>query len=258
MYSRAGVPITEIYPSNYNINRVGESINAIFGYQFAGVNSGNGNPVYYNAANQLVQRNMSNGTYYFANSMSDPTLGAATTLTTADKRILGNSQPTYFGAFTNSFSYKGFDLQVMFRYQGGNKIMNITRQEVLLNQRFANGGKELLNRWTTPGQITDVPKLWYSQDLVINQNTEAISRFVEDGKFLRLQNIVLSYTIDSKKLQASSNNNIRSLRFFIQAQNVHVWTKYRGIDPEAYSEDGQDNNVSPQVRNMSVGVTIGL
>ncbi|MBS1734181.1 MAG: SusC/RagA family TonB-linked outer membrane protein, partial [Bacteroidetes bacterium] len=258
LYSLGGTDVKEIFPSNYNINRVGESINAIYGYQFAGVNTGNGNPVYYNAAGQLVQRNVSNGVYYFANSLNDPALGTQTTLTVADKRILGSAQPTDFGAFTNTFSYKGFDLEVMFRYQWGNKIMNITRQEVLLNQKFANGGTELLNRWTTPGQVTDVPKLWYAQDAVVNQNGEAISRFVEDGKFLRLQNIVLSYTLNAGKLQAATNNTVKSLRFFVQAQNVHVWTKYRGIDPEAYSEDGQDNNVSPQVRNMSVGVSIGL
>ena len=258
LYPIGGVPTTELFPSNYNINRVGESLNALYGYEFAGVNSGNGNPVYYNATGQLVQRNIQNGTYYFANSLSDPALGAVTTLTTADKKVLGSAQPTYFGAFTNSFSYKGFELEFMFRFQGGNKIMNITRQEVLLNQKFANNGTEILNRWTTPGQVTDVPKLWYAQDAIVNQNGEAISRFVEDGKFLRLQNIVFSYTVESKKLQAASNNVIRSLRFFAQAQNVHVWTKYRGIDPEAYSIDGQDNNISPQVRNMSIGVTIGL
>lgn len=258
LYTLGGVPTTELFPSNYNINRVGESINSIFGYQFAGVNSGNGNPVYFNAANQLVQRNIANGVYYFANSLSDPSLGAATTLTTADKKILGSSQPTYYGAFTNSFAYKGFDFEFMFRYGGGNKIVNITRQEVLLNQKFANGGKDLLNRWTTPGQITDVPKLWYGQDIVVNQNGESISRFVEKGDFLRLQNIVISYTLNAKAVQEASHNAIKSARLFVQAQNVHVWTKYKGIDPEAYSVDGQDNNISPQVRNMSIGVTIGL
>lgn len=258
LYKLGGVDVNEYYPSNYNVNRVGEPINALFGYEFAGVNTGNGNPVYYNAAGQLVQRNIANGTYYFANSLNDPALGAQTTLTTADKKILGNAQPKYYGAFTNTFSYKGFDLEIMFRYGGGNKIMNITRQEVLLNQKFANGGKELLNRWTTPGQVTDVPKLWYAQDAVVNQNGEAISRFVEKGDFLRLQNVVLSYTVNAEKLQSSTNNTVKSLRFFVQAQNVHVWSKYKGIDPEAFSANGQDNNISPQVRNLSIGVSLGL
>lgn len=258
LFSVAGVPTTSLVRSNYTVDSVGLPISSIFGYQFAGVNSGNGNPVYYNSAGYLVQRNISNGGYYFANSLSDPALGAQTTLTVADKRILGSAQPTDFGAFTNTISYAGLTLDVMFRYQWGNKIVNITRQEILLNQKFANGGKELTNRWTTPGQVTDVPKLWYAQDAVINQNGEAISRFVESGNFLKLQNITLSYDFGSKKVQALTNNTIKSARFYIQAQNVYAWTKYRGIDPEAYSEDGQDNGVSPQVRNISMGVNIGF
>lgn len=258
LYAIGGVETKELFPSNYNINRVGESLNSIYGYEFAGVNSGNGNPVYYNAEGLLVQRNVATGSYYFANSLSDPSYGVQTSLTTADKKILGSAQPTYYGGFSNTFAWNGITLDVLFRYQGGNKIMNITNQEILLNQKFANGGTGLLNRWTTPGQITGVPKLYYANDAIINQNGEAISRFVEDGKFLRIQNISLSYDINATKLLARTNNTIRSLRFFVQAQNVYVWTKYTGIDPEAFSENGQDNSVSPQVRNVSAGVNIGL
>ena len=258
LYSVAGVPTTSLLRSNYTIDSVGLPISSIFGYEFAGVNRGNGNPVYFNAAGQLVQRAVNNGTYYFANSLDDPALGAQTTLTPADKKILGSAQPTYFGAFTNTFTYNGLSLDVLFRYQGGNKIMNITRQEILLNQKFANGGKEILNRWTTPGQVTDVPKLWYNQEAAINQNGEATSRFVEDGKFLKLQNIVLSYDLDKKMISRATKGTFKSARVFAQAQNVNTWTRYRGIDPEAYSEDGQDNAVSPQVRAMSFGISIGL
>ena len=138
---------------------------ALYGYEFAGVNSGNGNPVYLNKAGKYVQRNIANGSYYFANSLNDPALGAATTLTQDDKKVLGNVLPKFYGAFTNTFTYKNISLDVMFRYQGGNKIMNITRQEILSNQKFANSGTTLLDRWTTPGQVTTVPKLWYNQDL---------------------------------------------------------------------------------------------
>ena len=258
LYPLGGVPVLELPIGNYNINRVGNALYSIYGYRFAGVNSGNGNPVYYNAANQLVQRNVSSGQYFFANSLSDPSLGAITTLSVTDKVILGNALPKYYGAFTNNFTYKGVSLEVMFRYQGGNKIMNITRQEILLNQKFANGGTELLNRWTTPGQITDVPKLYYGLDANINQNGEAISRFVQSGSFLKLQNVVLSFQLDGERLRSVTNNNVKSARFFVQAQNVYAWTKYKGIDPEAYSETGLDNSLSPQVRTFSVGFNIGL
>jgi TonB-dependent starch-binding outer membrane protein SusC len=106
--------------------------------------------------------------------------------------------------------------------------------------------------------VTNVPKLWYNQDAIINQNGEAITRFIESGDFLRLQNIVFSYDVNGKALQTVSRNAFRSARFYVQVQNVFVWTKYKGIDPEAYSENGQDNSISPQVRNVSVGVNLGL
>ncbi len=258
LYPLGGVDQKEVNVGNYNINRVGESIGAIYGYRFAGVNTGNGNPVYYNAANQLVQRNIADAGYYLANSLSDPTLGASSPLVSTDKVILGNSLPKYYGGFTNTFNYKGFGLQVFFRYQGGNKIMNITRQEILLNQRFANSGTELLNRWTTPGQITDVPKLYYGLDANVNQNGDAISRFVENGNFLKLQTITFSYQFNSESLQAMTKGAFKSARFFIQMQNVQTWTKYSGIDPEAYSELGLDNGLSPQIRTISTGVNLSF
>lgn len=258
LFPTAGVPTLELNVGNYNIHRVGDPLGAIYGYRFAGVNSGNGNPVYYNAANQLVQRNISDGGYYLANSLADPLLGASSPLTSTDKVILGNSLPKYFGAFTNTFSYKGFGLEVLTRYQAGNKIMNITRQDILLNQRYANSGTELLRRWTTPGQITDVPKVQHVQDQNINQTNEAISRFTEKGDFIKIQNIVLSYQLNNERLKSLTRNNVKTARFFVQMQNVHNWTRYTGIDPEAYSELGLDNALSPQVRTVSTGISIGL
>ncbi len=258
LFSVGGVPTTEIFPTNFNIHRVGESMFSIFGYEYAGVNSANGNPVYLNKDGRYVQRNIGNGGYYFANSLNDPTLGDATTLTNADKKILGNAIPTAFGAFGTTASYKALTLDVMFRYQMGNEIMNRTKQEMLMHMKFGNNTKEMLNRWTTPGQVTNVPKIVYNQDNVINQNNEATSRFVEKGDFLRLQNVVLSYNFNAERLQALTNNAIRSARFFVQAQNVALWTNYSGIDPEAFGDEGQDSGVAPPVRNVSMGISIGL
>ena len=145
----------------------------------------------------------------------------------------------------------------MFRYSGGNKIMNVTRQEVLLNQKFANNGTEILNRWTKPGDITMTPRLYYANDAIINQNGEATSRFVEDGDFLRLQNIVLDYRFNKETL-AHFHDYIKSVRVFVQAQNLAVWTKYKGADPEGYSNFGVDATVSPSIRTMSAGISVGF
>lgn len=257
LYQVGGKAITEI-PGTYNLLKVGSSLNVLWGYEFAGVNTANGNPMYINSLARLVQHNIANGAYYFAQSLNDPTFGAQTSLGIIDRRELGSSLPTYFGGWNNSFTYKRFGMDFLIRYSGGNKIMNITRQEALLSQNFHNNGKEILDRWTTPGQVTNVPRLVQSQGNNINQNGLAISRFVEPGDFVRLQNLTFSYSLDPGMLSEKTNGNIKSVRFFVQGQNLAVWTKYSGLDPENASQAGQDNAVSPQLRIISTGLSFGF
>ncbi|MEX1202243.1 MAG: TonB-dependent receptor [Ferruginibacter sp.] len=257
LYQVGGNPITQI-PGTYNLLKVGSSLNVLWGYQFAGVNTANGNPMYYNATNQLVQHNIANGAYYFANNLNDPTFGAQTSLGIVDRRELGSSLPTYFGGWNNSFRYKQFSMDVLIRYSGGNEIMNITRQEALLSQNFHNNSKEILDRWTTPGQSTNVPRVVQGQGNNINQNGLTNSRFVESGDFVRLQNLTFSYSPNAQKLSERTNGYIKSMRFFVQGQNLAVWTKYSGLDPENASQAGQDNAVSPQLRVISTGVSFGF
>jgi TonB-linked SusC/RagA family outer membrane protein len=264
LYTVGGVPVTQIPNGNYNVIQVGDPINILWGYRSAGVNTANGNPMFYKADGSLIQLNLSKvtgfttGAFYTATDKNNGALGAAATLAASDKVNLGNSTPRYFGAFTNSFNYKGFGLDVMFRYSGGNKIMNYTRQEVIFNQSFQNNGKEILNRWTTAGQETDVPKLYYGQAANINQTASANSRFVEKGDYIRLQNLTLSYSFNNGRLDAATHGYLKSARFFIQGQNLYVWTKYKGADPDNISTLGVDAAVSPQVRNVSVGVSLGF
>jgi hypothetical protein len=247
-------------PNNgtFNVLRVGESINALFGYRYAGVNSANGNPMYYKADGSLVQGNIANTTYYGVNNPADPTLGAQATLATTDRVILGNVIPTYFGGFDNNVSYKNWDFNVFVRFSGGNKIYNQTAQEVLFTQFFQNNGKVILQRWTKPGDQTNVPRQWTGRDNFTNLNNQANSRFVEDGDFVRLQNISIGYNFNQGKLAAATNNRIKSLRIFVQGQNLAVWTKYSGIDPEAFSEFGLDNASVPPARTFSAGLNVGF
>lgn len=258
LYDVNGTPVTFIPNGNYNVIRVGESINYINGLRYAGVHTANGNPLYLNAAGQLIQHNIGTNSFHFASSKNDPTLGTQTSLAFNDRSNLGLALPTYFGGITNTFSYKGFSLDVLIRYSGGNKVMNITRQEALMNNSFQNNGTEILKRWTKPGQVTDVPRLVWGQGNNINQNGLAVSRFVESGDFIRLQNVNLSYNLNSQKLSTSTNGYIKNLRLFIQGQNLYVWTKYTGADPENASEAGLDAAVSPQYRVVSFGLNVGF
>lgn len=262
LYSVGGVPVQFVENGAYNRIIVGQPMNVIYGYNYAGVNSANGNPMWVKANGSLVQLNLTSslgtvGSFYAA-TKDVAALGAASSLSgTTDKIVLGQGIPTWFGAFTNTFNYKGIGLEIMLRYSGGNKIMNVTRQEALFNMKFQNNGTEILNRWTTAGQVTDVPKIYYGQDNNMNRNGEANSRFVEKGDFLRLQNIVLSYNLPAKSL-GWSNGGIKSLRIFAQGQNLYAWTKYKGADPENISTAGVDAAISPQIRTVSFGVSLGL
>lgn len=263
LYSVGGVAVPFITNGNYNIIQTGNPINIIYGYKWAGVNVANGNPMFYKADNSIVQYNLTSGlgtvgTFYVANSKTDGTLGAKSSLTATDKSRLGVSAPTYFGGFTNNFNYKNFGLQIFLRYSGGNQIMNETRQDGLLNQKYQNNSTEILSRWTAAGQVTDVPKLYYGQDANVLQGSNSNSRFVENGDYIKLQNIVLSYTINSKMLAAKTNGYITGAKIYVQGQNLYTWSKYKGADPDNYSTLGVDAAVSPQVRTFSVGLSVGF
>ena len=258
LYSIGGTPVKTI-PGTYNRIEVGQSLNYLWGWNYAGVNTATGNPMYLKADGSLVQRSTVNGAYYTATGKSDATMTAAnqTSITDADKVNLGNSLPTFFGAFTNTLNLKNFSFEFMFRFQGGNKIMNITRQEALVSQNFHNNGTEIMSRWKNPGDVTDVPRLRYAQSATVNQTGQAISRFVENGNYFRLQNLVFSYNLGNA-LQGRSNGYMKNARIFIQGQNLLTFTKYTGLDPDNASQAGQDNAVSPTLRIVSFGFSAGF
>ena len=262
LYAVGGVPVEQIENGVYNIIKVGQPINVIYGYENAGVNPTNGNPMWYKADGSLVQLSLAEGAtagrYYVAKSLSDGTLDVTASLTAADKKILGQGVPTWFGAITNTFNYDRFSLDIMFRYSGGNKIMNYTRQEVLSNMSFQNNGTEMLDRWTTPGQVTEVPKIYYGQGANINSTNSATSRFVEKGDYLKLQNVVLSFALNPNKLETATNGYIKSTKLYVQGQNLAVWTKYKGADPDNISALGIDAAVSPQIRTIAFGLSVGF
>lgn len=260
LYDINGVPVPFIQNGAYNLIRVGDPINIIYGYQWAGVNTANGNPMYYKADGRLVQHNIANNTFYFITGPNDgsTTPANATTMTFGDRQNLGQGIPIYFGAFTNNFRYKQFELEVMVRYSGGNQIFNNTRQEALMSNSFHNNGREILQRWQKPGDVTNVPRLRWGQSNNINQNGLATSRFVESGDYLRLQNVVLSYTFDKNLISRVFKGYVDNIRFFLQGQNLAVWSDYTGADPDNITAGGIDQSVSPQIRTISFGVSVGF
>jgi TonB-dependent starch-binding outer membrane protein SusC len=251
--------------STYNRTEVGRSIAELYGFQWAGVNPANGNPMYYKADGSIVQFNLVTGQAGWRTFNPDDPGNVATAAVGpagADLAFLGNTLPKWSGGWNNRFSFMNFDLEIFLRYSGGNYIMNETLRG-LLGQGFSNNHASILNRWTEAGQQTDIPKLFAGQDANMWQTGAANSRFVERGDFLRVQNIILGYQIPATTLNTATNGGIRTLRVYAQVQNPLIFTRYSGLDPELNQfqnqlQFGVDWNVAPIIRTWSVGLNVGF
>ena len=112
-----------------------------------------------------------------------------------------------------------------------------------------NQSKAVLSRWRKEGDVTDVPRaLWSS-----GYNWLGSDRFVEDGSFLRLKGVSLSYTFDTKLIRKVG---LSSLKILASGTNLYTWTKYTGQDPEALSNGLYDNGFTPPSRNFLFGIDV--
>ena len=241
--------------STYTIIREGESIRSIFGYDYQGVNMTNGNPIYKKADGSLVQANIPTSTYVAYDPANPSNISVASSLVSADRKILGTTIPKYFGSVGVKSDFKGFDFNVLFRYSGGNYVMNRTRND-LMNLKFQNNSTEILGRWQSVDKPGDgwTPRLWYSGDAFVNLDNNSSTRWVEKGNFIKLQTITLGYTFPKSLV---SKVGIESLRLFAQGQDLLMITKYSGIDPEM-EVGGVDYNGTPRQQVITLGINLKL
>ena len=175
-----------------------------------------------------------------------------------DQIILGNAQPKFYGGLTNTVTFKGFELTAFLRFSYGNKVWNHTRvfAEGMNNQfgQFAS----INNRWTPTNTNTDIPRAVYGDP---NQNRRNSDRFMEDGSYLRIKNLIIAYNLPKSIINRIRFSNIK---VYAQAQNLVTWTKYKGFDPEvsAFSitntAPGTDFLTYPQARTITFGISVGL
>ncbi len=168
-----------------------------------------------------------------------------------DRTYLGNPNPTFIFALNNSFSFQGFDLSIFLQGIAGNKICNANRFWSEAMAVAQNQTTETLTRWIGPGSGYSMPRAVFNDP---NQNNRPSDRFIEDGSYLRINNITLGYTIPKVLMKKA---HISSARFYISAQNLYTLTKYKGFAPEI-NTSGIDNNVYPVTRTFNIGVNLGL
>ncbi len=177
-----------------------------------------------------------------------------------DRTFLGSFIPKLTYSLNVGANYKNFGLSVFFQGVQGNKIYNALRTTTEGMVRFFNAGTKVLNAWTPTNTNTDVPRAISSDP---NQNARPSNRFLEDGSYLRLKNVMLSYTIPDKSLQSITKGIVSNFRIYVSAQNILTFTKYTGFDPEVGNRapgsssltNGIDYAVYPQPKAYQVGIT---
>ncbi len=172
-------------------------------------------------------------------------------VTSSDRTYIGDPNPDFTFGLTNTFTYKGFSLSILLQGSVGNDIYNVSRMESEGMFNSNNQDTGVLRRWRIPGQITDVPRVGFNQ-----QNS---SYYIEDGSYLRVKDISLSYDIPKA---AISKIHLTRLTPYVSFTNLITWTGYSGRDPEVNqagnsgSVQGIDWGTYPLCRSFAMGVKV--
>lgn len=169
----------------------------------------------------------------------------------SDRTVIGNPNPSWLFSMNNSLSYKGFELSVFLQGIAGNKIYNANNIDNTGMAAAYNQTTDVLKRWQGEGTSNSMPRAVFGDP---NQNTRVSDRFVENGSYLRLKNITLSYTFPKQWLQKAQ---IENARLSLSCENVATITGYSGFDTEV-GINGIDQNRYPISRTFSLGLNFNF
>jgi TonB-linked SusC/RagA family outer membrane protein len=171
-----------------------------------------------------------------------------------DKQVIGNPNPDVYGSITNKFTYKNLTFTAMFTYSYGNQIYNYMRSQLEAGKDFSNQSTAMLTRWTAENQITTQPKTSYGDPL---GNSRFSDRWIEDGSYIRLKSLSLSYYLPLKV------SFMESVNIWVSGNNLYTFTHYLGLDPESSSMNGSlyqgvDAGLLPASKNFNIGLKFNL
>lgn len=257
---------------------VGQPIGQFWGYKVIGRfdkpedfyykdAEGNVKPVALPEGSSIGQNETWLGDYIFADLNGDGVIN------NDDQTFIGNPEPKFTWGFGNTFSYKGFDLTIQFSGSYGNKLLNYGRRSLEVSGSTSNlltsvldyarvekidpNGPDDYRNYHVVNTASTQPRLYTSSGK--NRNDRVSDAYIEDGSYIRLQNVSLSYTFPKawmKKLY------IQNLKLYCNLQNLHTWTKYKGYDPEVGSlwgntlMNGIDYGRYPSPRIYTFGLNV--
>lgn len=176
------------------------------------------------------------------------------TINSLDMVYLGNSNPKFSGGFGFTFRYGNWSLRTNFVYRTGFKVVNFARMGVEKMYDTTNQSTAVNWRWRKNGDVTEIPRALYNY----GYNWLGSDRYVEDASFLRFSYVSLSYDVPKKFLKSVGLN---TLRFDLSGQNIFVWSKYSGTDPE-HANNGwnfaSDSSQTPRSKSFTLRMRIGI
>ncbi len=250
---------SSIYGTDNILTAVGQAAGVFYGYKTKGVfstdeeakNASNGTYLKYPTGISGGYRNFQAGDVHFVDQNGDGWINEA------DMVVIGDPNPDIYGNIYTSLSWKGLKLDLNFKYSVGNDVYNYQRSQLESLNTNWNQTTAAVNRWRYNGQVTDIPRaMTTSSDSWVN-NERFSDRWIEDGSYLKLKNIRLTYNIPVRL------SWLLGLSVWGECNNVFTITKYTGTDPEVTAGNsvlyqGIDAGLLTQGRNFSLGVTINL
>lgn len=234
---------SDLVPSH--VMKEGESVASFWAVKYMGVDEETGEALFWDTGTESAQSIFS---------------GA---IDSDDAMIAGKALPDYFGGINNSFTYKKFDALLALQFSVGNKVYNLIRptyhnmgysNDGGTSSVYANNWTGVNDRWQQPGDKTDIPRASF----VFPNYLENSTQFIEDASFLRIRTVSLGYNFKPEFLKW-----VQSARLYAQVQNLHVFTKYIGFDPEVSSTGGGnpqtagiDYGAYPQPRTFTFGINV--
>jgi len=232
---------------------VGNPVNIFYGYKTLGVFSTT-QETYDAGRPYILDDNGVTRHYFEAGDMHFADLNGDGQINEQDMTVIGDPNPDIYGNIYTTLAYKRFKLDVNFNYSLGNDVYNYMRYQLESGSRFINQTTALTRRWQVEGQQTDIPRITFQDPM---GNSRFSDRWIEDGSYLRLKSVTLSYRLPL------NSQFIQGLEFWVQGNNLFTLTKYLGSDPEfsmsnSVVSQGIDRGLLPLSRSIFAGVKINL
>jgi TonB-linked SusC/RagA family outer membrane protein len=244
---------TDIYGATI-LTQVGQPVGVFYGYKTDGVYA---TTAAAEADGHYILQQNGDRKYFQAGDMRFVDLNSASGVGLIDKddrTIIGDPNPDLYGNIYTKVSYKNLSLQAVFNYSIGNDVYNYQRSLLESGSYFFNQTVAVKNRWNTEGQVTDIPRVAYTDPM---GNSRFSDRWIEDGSYLRLSNITLSYYLPIQ------STYLQGLTIWGSASNLFTLTHYLGSNPDcsmssSILSQGIDRGLLSVGRSFSMGVNINL